>query len=126
MIVLNFGHPLNAECLKLIGEMLENPTIGEVKEIRVQINQDQPLSPQVVPLIKGIGWSSNQWQNGQFVVILPGLSAATAVVLAEIHGRSGYFPAIIRLRPVGGPPAKFEPCEVINLAAVRDTARHTR
>ena len=33
-------------------------------------------------------------------VVPPALNFITAVLLAELHGRMGYFPAIVRLRPV--------------------------
>jgi len=38
----------------------------------------------------------------------------------------GHFPAIIRLRPVGGAAQEYEVAEVINLQAVCDAARRTR
>ena len=47
--------------------------------------------------------------------------------LAEGHSRIGYFPAIVRLRPLAGSlPPHFEVAEIINLQAVRDQARLRR
>lgn len=44
--------------------------------------------------------------------------------LAELHGRCGYFPAHLRLWPKGGSiPPRCEAAEVLDLQAVRDTAR---
>lgn len=126
MQVLNFSHPMLSEQLAALADIMEGVTIGRVVDVKVQLNQDQPFGPQIAALVEGIGWTPTQWQHNQFVVSLPGLSAAGACILAEIHGRCGYFPAVIRTKPVGGPPPKFEPAEVINLAAVRDIARHTR
>jgi hypothetical protein len=49
------------------------------------------------------------------------------VLLAELHGRMGYFPAIVRLRPMPeSVPPRFEVAEVINLQAVREHARLSR
>jgi len=49
------------------------------------------------------------------------------VVLAELHGRCGYFPSILRLKPVAGStPPRFEVAETVNLQAVRDTSREAR
>jgi len=49
------------------------------------------------------------------------------VLLAELHGRCGYFPPCIRLRPAQGPvPPQYEVAEVLNLQAVRDAARQKR
>jgi len=52
----------------------------------------------------------------------------TAVtLLAYLHGLMGYFPAVIRLRPVeGSTPPQYEVAEVINLQAVREEARCAR
>ena len=61
------------------------------------------------------------------VVNLPGYAPAVAVLLAELHGRMGYFPAIVRVRPVGGAvPPRFEVGEVLNLQAIRVEARKQR
>ena len=39
----------------------------------------------------------------------------------------GYFPAVLRLRPVpGNAPPQFELAEVLNLQAMRDAARARR
>jgi len=49
------------------------------------------------------------------------------VRLAEGHSRIGYFPAIVRLRPLADSlPPRFEVAEIINLQAVRDLARQQR
>ena len=57
----------------------------------------------------------------------PGLSPIACLVLAELHGRMGYFPPILRLRPIADttPPA-FEVAEIISLHAVREQARGRR
>ncbi len=49
------------------------------------------------------------------------------LLLAELHGRMGYFPSILRLRPVRDslPPA-FEIAEILNLQALRDRARQRK
>jgi hypothetical protein len=61
------------------------------------------------------------------LVNLPGHNAVAALVLAELHGRMGYFPAVLRLRPVAGTtPPQVEVAEILNLQAVRDRARLRR
>ncbi len=48
-------------------------------------------------------------------------------LLAELHGRMGYFPAIVRIRPVvDSLPPRYEVAEIINLQNVRETARRFR
>ncbi|MGH2522324.1 MAG: CRISPR-associated protein Csx15, partial [Anaerolineales bacterium] len=45
----------------------------------------------------------------------------------ELHGRMGYFPPLIRLRPVQEAlPPRYEVAEILNLQAVRDGARLKR
>lgn len=57
----------------------------------------------------------------------PGYAPAAAVLLAELHGRSGHFPAIVRIRPVpDSNPTRYEVAEVINLQAIRERSREER
>ncbi len=47
--------------------------------------------------------------------------------MAELHGRTGHFPASIRIRPVSEvTPPRYEVAEVINLQQVRENAREQR
>ena len=49
------------------------------------------------------------------------------VLLAELHGRCGYFPSCVRMRPVSGArPPRYQAAEVLDLQAVRDGARGKR
>lgn len=57
----------------------------------------------------------------------PSLNYSAALLIAELHGRMGYFPTCVRLRPVKDAlPPRFEAAELMNLQAVRDTARRRR
>jgi hypothetical protein len=57
----------------------------------------------------------------------PSLNYIAVVLLAELHGRCGYFPAHLRLRPVQGSiPPRFEVAEVLDLQTVRNGARRRR
>jgi len=74
-----------------------------------------------------IDLSPDEWQTASLLVNPPSLNFITALVLAEIHGRTGYFPPIVRLRPVKDAlPPKYEVAEVLNLQKVRDEARSER
>ncbi|MCS6846984.1 MAG: CRISPR-associated protein Csx15, partial [Anaerolineae bacterium] len=75
----------------------------------------------------GIGLTPQQWQTERILVNLPSLNFIAACLLAELHGRMGYFPTIVRLRQVKDAlPPQFEVAEVINLQAPRDEARVLR
>lgn len=57
----------------------------------------------------------------------PTYNFAAMTLLAELHGRMGYFPAILRIRPVSESlPPRYEVAEIIKLQEVRAEARTKR
>ena len=126
MLILNFSHPLTAEQVGQI-ETLTGQPAAEVRGEMPHFDHQAPLAEQVRALVDRVGLSAEAWQTRPLVVNLPGYAPAAAALLAELHGRMGYFPAILRLRPVAGStPTRYEVAEVINLQTVRDQARHRR
>jgi hypothetical protein len=90
-------------------------------------SQRKPVIPQVQALIEQMPLTPEEWQTAPLLVVLPSLNYIAAIVLAELHGRMGYFPPIVRLRPVEEAlPPRYEVIEVINLQGVRDAARKKR
>ncbi len=54
-------------------------------------------------------------------------NSGAVALLVELHGRMGYFPPIVRLKPVAGAlPPRYEVTEIINLQEVREQARKKR
>ena len=105
----------------------KSPGVEQVIEIHSQIDPQQPLVPQVVALADKAGLSPQEWQTLPILINPPSLNYIAVVLLAELHGRCGYFPAHLRLRPVqGSVPPRFQVAEIINLQAVRDEARKRR
>jgi hypothetical protein len=126
MILLNFSHPLTADHLHQI-ETLTGRKVERVLEIHSQIDSQQPLAPQVVALVDQAGLSPAEWQTLPLLVNPPSLNFIALALLAEVHGRCGYFPAHLRLRPVQGSLSpQYEVAEVLNLQALRDAARQRR
>jgi hypothetical protein len=126
MLVINFSHPLTAEQLSALEGMVERP-IDLLVEVPCQLDVSRPFADQVRELVDRIGLDGTAWQTTPLVINPPSLAPIAAMVLAEIHGRAGYFPPILRLRPVlGSIPPRYELAEVINLQEVRDTARTRR
>jgi hypothetical protein len=126
MLVLNFAHPLTPEHLEQI-EALTGQKVERVIEVHSQIDPQQPLVPQVVALADKAGLSPAEWQSLPLLVNPPSLNYIAVVLLAELHGRCGYFPAHLRLRPVQGSiPPRFEVAEVLDLQTVRNGARRRR
>jgi hypothetical protein len=126
MIILNFSHPLTPEQSAKIEELTRNK-IERVISLSIQFKHDEPFLPQLQQALKAATFSPEEWQTAPIVVNLPSFNYITALALAELHGRMGYFPPIIRMRPVpDAMPPRFEVAEVINLQAVRDDARKLR
>jgi len=125
MLILNFSHPLTAEQREQI-ETLAGSRIDEVRTIAVQIEQSESLTEQIVAIVDGVGLASEEWQTMPLVINPPGYAPAAFVLLAELHGRIGHFPTLVRLRPKTGPVTSFEVAELLNLQSVREAARRRR
>lgn len=125
MLILNFTHPLTDEHKAQI-ESLAGTSIDGVRTIPVQIEQDEPLAPQIAAIIDASRVTPEEWQTRQLLINPPGYAPAAFVLLAELHGRIGHFPALIRLRPKPGSLPSYEVAELLNLQAIRDAARRRR
>jgi hypothetical protein len=126
MILLNFSHPLTAEQRAGVEALAKTP-ITRVIDAPAQFDHQQPFVPQLEALLARVPLAPAEWQNESILVNPPSLNYITAMLLAELHGRMGYFPTCIRLRPVKDAlPPRFEPAELLNLQALRDAARAKR
>lgn len=123
IVIVNFSHPLTDEQLLQLQSITGCPA-DPVLNVKTQFNLHAPLAEQAVALVDGVGLSSEEWQTRHLLVIPPDMSSIACTVLAELHGRMGYFPAIVQRRKVD--EGLFEVAEVINLQATRDTARARR
>ncbi len=126
MILLNFSHPFTSEQLQEL-EKFTGSKLDRVIEIEAQIDLQQPLAPQVSALVDRVGFTPEEWQTLPLLLNPPSLSLSAVTLLAELHGRCGYFPAAVRLRPV--PAAvlpRFEVAEIVNLQAVREEGRRKK
>lgn len=126
MILLNFSHPLTTGHLRQI-EALTGRKVERMIEVHSQVDPQQPLTPQVTALVEQTGLSPAEWQRLPLLINPPSLNFLAVMLLAELHGRCGYFPAHLRVRPVqGGLPPQYEVAEVLDLQALRDAARQRR
>ncbi|MEM4217753.1 MAG: CRISPR-associated protein Csx15 [Candidatus Methanomethylicaceae archaeon] len=130
MIVINFAHPLTPDHIRQIEE-LAGQKVERVIEIHSQIDPQQPLVPQVVALADKAGLSPAEWQTLPLLVNPPSLNFIAVALLAELHGRCGYFPPHLRMRRAedGAPsisPPRYEVAEILDLQAARDEARKRR
>lgn len=126
MHLLNFSHPLTPAHLAQI-ETLTGQAVARVLALPSQIDPQQPLAPQVTALLDQAGLTPEQWQTDLVLINLPALNYSAVLLLAELHGRMGYFPPCLRLRPVPEAlPPRFEVAEVLNLQAAREAGRLKR
>ena len=132
MLLLNFSHPLTPDQLEAVARLTGQP-LERVIALPAQFDPQQPFEPQLAALLAGVGvgtptyLSPEEWQTGSILVNPPSLNFITALLLAELHGRMGYFPPIVRLRPLAGAlPPRYEVAEVLNLQQARDEARKRR
>jgi len=126
MILLNFSHPLTPAHLAQV-EALTGQPVERVVEVHSQIDPQQPLAPQAAALADQCGLSPAEWQSAPLLANPPSLNFVAVALLAELHGRCGYFPAHLRLRPIAGSlPPQYEVAEILDLQAIRDTARRKR
>src|SRR5207302_10603958 len=107
-------------------EVLAHTSIEEIRTIPVQIDQAGPLEPQITAIVDATGLSSEEWQTRPLLINPPGYAPAAFVLLAELHGRIGHFPSLIRLRPKAGPVTTYEVAELLNLQTIREEARLRR
>ena len=126
MLLLNFSHPLTDAQLARLGELAGQP-IDRTIAVPTHFDHARPFDVQVRDILAAVPLSAAEWQTTPLLVNPPSLAAIAAVLLAELHGRIGYFPSVVRLRPVPNStlPA-FEPAEILYLQATRDAARSKR
>jgi hypothetical protein len=126
MLLLNFAHPLTSDQLDAIARLTDQ-AVERVIVLPTQFDHQQPFGPQMEALMVQIDLTPVEWQTAPILINPPSLNFITALVLAELHGRMGYFPPIVRLRPMDEAlPPRYEVAEILNLQAVRDVARLKR
>lgn len=126
MLILNYAHPLTPEQVAQV-ERLAGAPVTDVRQIRSQLNQAAPLLPQAAALADQAGLSAEEWSGAALLLNPPSLNFVAVALLAELHGRMGYFPACLRLRPVEGSiPPRFEVAEILNLQEARNASRSRR
>lgn len=126
MILLNFAHPMTSDQQAAI-ERLTGQSLVRVHQIGTQFDPDLSFREQLDTLLGTVPLTSEEWQTAPILLNLPSLNVIAGMLLAELHGRCGYFPGIVRLRLVpNSTPPRFEVAEMVNLQQIRDAARTRR
>lgn len=126
MNILNCAHPLTQKQLEQIQQIVGQP-IQAVLDVRIQFELEHAFAPQVVEMLEPLGIAPDRWQTEVWLIVLPSLNYIAAALLAELHGRMGHFPSIVRLRPVPNAlVTEYEVGEILNLERIRQEARTRR
>lgn len=126
MILINFSHPLTETHLARITQLTGTEPARTLNAMP-HFDEQEDFEPQLADLLTGIDLTPTEWQSEPILVVLPSLNFIAGLLLAELHGRMGYFPPIVRTRPVSGAvPRRYEVAEILDLQAVREGARRSR
>lgn len=121
--LLNFTRTLTTEQIEQV-ELALGKRLNQLHNHPIDFADTRPYGPQCVKVAEEVDFSRREWETLPIIVNPPGFVPGALALLSELHGRMGYFPAVLRLRPVSGStPRVFEFAEIINLQALRDAAR---
>ncbi len=125
MILLNYAHPLTPEQREQLAALLG--ASPELHDIPVQIDRSQSMAEAALRLVEAANLTPHAWQTMPLLINPPGLAPLALALIAELHGRCGYFPPILNIRPVAGAlPPRYEVAEIVNLQTIREAARGRR
>jgi len=124
-VIVNFAHPITAEQQR---QIQDNATlyISDVIDVPVHFKDDEQFASQVRQVVDSAGLTEEEWQTLPTIVNIPGFAYIAAALVAEVHGRAGHFPTILRLKRSPQDTTKFVFAELINLQEIRNTARMLR
>lgn len=124
--IINFSHPLSEAQLVAL-EKLSGWRVDHIVGIPTHCEPGRPFAEQAAGFVEAAGLTSEQWQSHRLAIVPPALSSIACLVIAEVHGRAGYFVPVVRLRPrIGLLPPVFEVAEILDVQGQRDAARARR
>jgi hypothetical protein len=125
MILFNYAHPLTPDQLAQTAELLG--ATPEVRFIPTQADRARPLAEVARELADAATLTPEEWQTQPLLLNPPALAPLALALIAELHGRCGYFPPILNIRPAPESlPPRYEVAEIVNLQTLRDAARNRR
>lgn len=127
-LALNFsGHPVLPGQQKVIQQRMGWPKLEVIDVPMGTLKEDENFLKTAIQKVDGIDLLPDEWQTFSLVAIPSGYSPLWSALLAEIHGRLGHFPDVVRLRPAPqGEKEKFEVAEILDLRDIRHQARAKR
>lgn len=101
--------------------------IDRVLDAKASFDDKRPYADQVRELLVQVPLSTEEWQSLPVVVNLPSHAVIAAGVLANLHGRIGHFPTVVRLkRDSEGAPLGYSVAELVDLQGLREWGRQGR
>ena len=126
MILINFAYHLTAGQREAIEKLLDQEITQEI-HLQVAFNNEIDFKDQVKALFENRHMPVETLMVNPVAVILPSHSFIAGLVLVELHGRMGRFPAVIRFKPKQGSlPLMYEVAEVVDLQQLRESVRQNR
>jgi hypothetical protein len=124
--VVNFSHPFTAAQINAFMG-LSGSVVDRVVPVPTHFNHERSFAAQAAELVDAAGLTVEQWQSCRLAIVPPALGSIACLVIAEIHGRAGYFVPLVRMRPrEGAVPPVFEVAEILDVQGQRDAARARR
>lgn len=112
------GHAVTIDQLTEVGRIRDEADV-RVRDIRLgTLNPGQPFADQVTSALS-TAFIREPFPEPPYAVLPPGNAAIASTVLAVIHGLTGHFPTIVRLREAGD--GRYEVAEFTDLQALRNT-----
>ncbi len=127
-LLLNFSaHPVMPGQQQAIQAKMGWPRLEVIDAWLGNVPEDKDFTAKVTKHVDKIDLLPREWQTCRLVTIPAGYSPAWSILLAELHGRLGYFPDLVRLRPASTQAEeKFEVADIISPQAIRNRARAKR
>jgi hypothetical protein len=120
MILINFGAAFRPLQIAQAEALLHEP-ITRVIDLSIKVDPDQEMLPQFKKSMAKLKLNDTDLCAEPVVINLPNQNYLAVMVLAELHGRMGYFPPILRARmKSSGLLPYYEVAEVIDLQAMED------
>jgi len=125
MLLLNYAHPLSDAQLAQVAALLG--ATPEIRDIPIHVDRALPIADVATALADAAGLTPVEWQTTALLINPPALAPVALALVAELHGRCGYFVPVLNIRPVAGAlPPRYEVAEIVALQTLRDTARARR
>ncbi len=128
MILINYNRPLKPDQINQV-EAIIHEGIERVIDLGVpELDVDAPVQPQLKALTKRLERLDLDLQKEPVIILLPPQNYQAVMVMADLHGRMGYFPRVIRtlLRTGGGLFPRHDAVEVLDPQALEDLSAPSR